>query len=126
MDVRGSHGLLVEYQSLKGLGAEDLMNSTGKAATLRTEIIVYGCILALSGLQVVLAYQHTQGVQLMVRMLAVAVIQAGLGIMYFMHLRAERRNLLLALIPATLFVLLMMNMIWSDSFRLLHMRPLIK
>jgi heme/copper-type cytochrome/quinol oxidase subunit 4 len=59
-------------------------------------------------------------------MLGVAVIQAGFGIMYFMHLRDERRNLLLALIPATVFVLLMMNMIWSDSFRLLHMRPLIK
>ncbi len=100
------------------------MTTTGKVtSTLKTDIIVYGCILALSGLQVVLAYQHTQGTQLMVRMLAVAVIQAGLGVMYFMHLRDERRNLLLALIPATVFVLLMMNMIWSDSFRLLHMRP---
>ncbi len=100
------------------------MTTTGKVtSTLKTDMIVYGCILTLSGLQVVLAYQHTQGTQLMVRMLAVAVIQAGLGVMYFMHLRDERRNLLLALIPATVFVLLMMNMIWSDSFRLLHMRP---
>jgi len=100
------------------------MTTTGKVtSSLKTDMIVYGCILALSGLQVVLAYQHAQGTQLMVRMLAVAVIQAGLGVMYFMHLRDERRNLLLALIPATVFVLLMMNMIWSDSFRLLHMRP---
>jgi len=100
------------------------MTTTGKVtSSLKTDMIVYGCILALSGLQVVLAYQHPQGTQLMVRMLAVAVIQAGLGVMYFMHLRDERRNLLLALIPATVFVLLMMNMIWSDSFRLLHMRP---
>jgi len=100
------------------------MTTTGKVtSSLKTDMIVYGCILALSGLQVVLAYQHTQGTQLMVRMLAVALIQAGLGVMYFMHLRDERRNLLLALIPATVFVLLMMNMIWSDSFRLLHMRP---
>jgi caa(3)-type oxidase subunit IV len=100
------------------------MSTTGKVnSTLKTDIIVYGCILALSGLQVVLAYQHTQGTQLMLRMLVVAMIQAGLGVMYFMHLRDEKRNLLLALIPATIFVLLMMNMIWSDSFRLLHMRP---
>jgi caa(3)-type oxidase subunit IV len=103
------------------------MTTSDKAnSSLKTDIVVYGCILALSGLQVVLAYQHTEGVQLMARMLAVALIQAGLGVMYFMHLRDERRNLRLALIPATLFVLLMMNMIWSDSFRLLHMRPLIK
>jgi caa(3)-type oxidase subunit IV len=103
------------------------MATTGKVTgTLKTDLVIYACILALSGLQIVLAYQHTPGTQLLVRMLGVAVIQAGFGIMYFMHLRDERRNLLLALIPATLFVLLMMNMIWSDSFRLLHMRPLIK
>jgi caa(3)-type oxidase subunit IV len=100
------------------------MNVTSKVnGRLKTDIVVYACILALAGLQVVLAYQHTQGTQLMLRMLAVAVIQAGFGVMYFMHLHNERRSLLLALIPATVFVLLMMNMIWSDSFRLLHMRP---
>jgi caa(3)-type oxidase subunit IV len=94
--------------------------------SLKKEIIVYVCILALSGLQIVLAYQHAQGAQLLVRMLAVALIQASLGVMYFMHLLDERKNLRLALIPATIFVLLMMNMIWSDSFRLLHMRPVVK
>lgn len=96
------------------------------SASLKTDIIVYICILALSGLQILLAYQHAEGSRLLVRMLAVALIQAGLGVTYFMHLREEQRNLKFALIPATIFVLLMMNMIWSDSFRLEHMRPLIK
>lgn len=96
------------------------------SSSLKTDIIVYLVILALSGLQIVLAYQHAEGSQLLVRMLAVALIQAGLGVTYFMHLRDERRNLKFALIPATIFVLLMMNMIWSDSFRLEHMRPMIK
>jgi caa(3)-type oxidase subunit IV len=95
-------------------------------SSLKTDIIVYICILALSGLQIVLAYQHAEGSRLLVRMLAVALIQAGLGVTYFMHLRDEQRNLKFALIPATIFVLLMMNMIWSDSFRLEHMRPMIK
>jgi len=94
--------------------------------SLKTEIIVYICILALSGLQIVLAYQHVEGAQLVFRMLVVALIQGGLGVMYFMHLLDERKSLRLALIPATIFVLLMMNMIWSDSFRLLHMRPFVK
>jgi caa(3)-type oxidase subunit IV len=103
------------------------MTTTDKAtSSLKTDLIVYRCILALSGLQVVLAYGHAQGMELMLRMLAVALVQAGFGVMYFMHLRDERRNLVLALIPATVFVLLMMNMIWSDSFRLLHMRTPIK
>jgi caa(3)-type oxidase subunit IV len=93
--------------------------------SFKTDIIVYAAILALSGLQIVLAY-NSSGSQLLVRMLIVAVIQASLGVMYFMHLLDERRNLRLALIPGTVFVLLMMNMIWSDSFRLLHMRPFVK
>jgi len=93
---------------------------------LKTDIVVYFVILALFGVQIALAYQNTQGAQLLVRMLAIALIQAGLGVMYFMHLRDERRNLRLALIPATIFVMLMMNMIWSDSFRLLRMRPFAK
>jgi caa(3)-type oxidase subunit IV len=94
--------------------------------SLKTDIIVYLTILALFGVQIVLAYQNPHGAQLLVRMLAVALIQAGLGAMYFMHLRHEQRNLRLALIPATIFVMLMMNMIWSDSFRLLRMRPFLK
>ena len=102
------------------------MNTADRAnGSLKTDIIVYVTILALSGLQIVLAY-HSTGRQLLVRMLVVAVIQAGLGVMYFMHLLDERRSLRLALIPGTGFVLLMMNMIWSDSFRLLHMRPFVK
>ena len=100
--------------------------STSVKDSLKIDIIVYLSILALSGLQVLLAYQHAEGTQLFVRMLAVALIQAGLGVMYFMHLRTEQRNLRLALIPATIFVVLMMNMIWSDSFRLLHMSPFSK
>jgi caa(3)-type oxidase subunit IV len=94
--------------------------------SLKTDVIVYVAILALSGVQVALAYQHAEGSQLFVRMLAVALIQAGLGVMYFMHLRDEQRDLRLALIPVTIFVVLMMNMIWSDSFRLLHMSPFAK
>jgi cytochrome c oxidase subunit 4 len=93
--------------------------------SLKTDIMVYICILALSGLQIILAY-HGAGAQLLVRMLVVALLQAGLAVMYFMHLRNEQRSLRLALIPATIFVMLMMNMIWSDSFRLLHMSPFAK
>ncbi|MBZ5539911.1 MAG: cytochrome C oxidase subunit IV family protein [Acidobacteriia bacterium] len=89
-------------------------------------LIIYFFLLALASVQFILAYQHVEGVQLLVRMLAVALIQAALAVMYFMHLAEERRSLFLTLIPATIFVLLMMNMIWSDSFRLLHFRLLAK
>jgi len=62
-------------------------------------------------------------VSLLVVLLALAFSGGALAVMYFMHLIHEHRSLFLTLIPAVIFVLLMMNMIWSDSFRMLHMRP---
>jgi len=90
---------------------------------LATYIVVYLCILAISALQIVIAYQNIDGRQILLRMLLLAVVQAGLAITYFMHMKSERRNLALFLLPATVFVLVMMNMFWSESFRLLNMRP---
>lgn len=90
---------------------------------LASYFIVYALIMVLAVVQVVFAYQT--GPQLTL-MLMLAMIQATLAVLFFMHLRRERTTLILALIPATLFVLFMMNMIWSDSFRLLTMRPFSK
>jgi len=84
---------------------------------------VYFVLLGIAGLEVFLAYQSFSTTALLVILLALAVCGAALAVMYFMHLAQERRSLFLSLIPAVIFVLLMMNMIWSDSFRLLHMRP---
>jgi len=87
--------------------------------SLKTDVIVYAGILVLAGVQIFVAY-HSPGV---IRMLVIAAIQAFLAVMFFMHLRDEKSTLRLALIPATLFVLVMLNMVWADSFRLIHMKP---
>ncbi len=96
--------------------------SSGKRGIGRY-IPVYFVLLALSGLQVFLAYTRLDRNRLLASMLAVAIFSAALVIIYFMHMAQKRRSFFWSLIPATIFVLLMMNMIWSDSFRLLHMRP---
>lgn len=97
--------------------------SANNSNSMGTTYIVYGVILAIAVIQVVVAI--TMGPSL-VRMLILAAIQAYLAVMFFMHLRAEKANLRLALIPATLFVLVMMNMVWADSFRLISMKPFAK
>jgi len=84
---------------------------------------VYFVLLGISALEVFIAYQHFATGSLLAILLGLAVCGGALAVMYFMHLAQESRSLFLTLIPATIFVLLMMNMIWSDSFRLLHMRP---
>jgi len=97
--------------------------SSGNSNRTGTTYIVYGAILAIAVVQVVVAL--TMGPSLG-RMLILAAIQAYLAVMFFMHLRDEKSTLRLALIPGTLFVLVMMNMIWADSFRLIHLRPFAK
>jgi heme/copper-type cytochrome/quinol oxidase subunit 4 len=93
--------------------------SSGMGSTF----IVYGGILAIAVVQVVVAMTMGPSVG---RMLVLAAIQAYLAVMFFMHLRDEKPNLRLALIPGTLFVLVMMNMIWADSFRVIALRPFAK
>jgi caa(3)-type oxidase subunit IV len=92
--------------------------------SIKTDIGVYVGILVLAGVQIFMAY-HSESTPVL-RMLAVAVIQAFLAVMYFMHLKEEKSTLRLALVPVTLFVLVMMNMIWADSYRLMHLRPFSK
>ncbi|MBZ5656073.1 MAG: hypothetical protein LAO56_12450 [Acidobacteriia bacterium] len=95
-------------------------NSTGKSNGMATTYIVYVTIMAIAVYQVCFAMMA--GPQPLL-MLMLALLQAAIAVMYFMHLAQERQVLALALIPYTIFVLFMLNMIWSDSFRLLHMRP---
>lgn len=99
------------------------MTGTMREESLKADIIVYFVILAIAALQIVLAYTHASIGQHVFEMLSLAIIQAGLGVMFFMHLFQEKRSLMFALIPATVFVLLMMNVIWTDSFRIINMRP---
>ncbi len=94
--------------------------SAGKTNNTLRIWVVYIVILAIAVYQVLFAMMA--GPQ-PVLMLAVAALQAALAGMYFMHMKEERHSLFLALIPYTVFVLFMMNMIWSDSGRLLRMRP---
>jgi heme/copper-type cytochrome/quinol oxidase subunit 4 len=75
--------------------------------SLKGDLVVYVLILILACVQVFFLRGH------LLAMLSVAGIQAFLAISFFMHLGSEKATLRLALIPVTLFVLVMMNMIWA-------------
>jgi caa(3)-type oxidase subunit IV len=91
---------------------------------IRRYLPVYFVLLAIFLVEVFLSFRQFATGTLVVVLLLLAVCSAALGLMYFMHLAEERRNLFLTLIPVTIFVLLMMNMFWLDSVRLLHVRLL--
>jgi heme/copper-type cytochrome/quinol oxidase subunit 4 len=100
------------------------MTSAGSSGNVIAKYLpVYFILLAIAAVEIFLAYQDLSTARLVLILLVLALGSAALGLMYFMHLAREKRSLFLSLIPATIFVLLMMNMIWTDSIRLLHMRP---
>ena len=97
-----------------------------KSDGIGKDLVVYVCLLALAGLQFVIAYQSLDVSQKFVRMLAVAVVEAGLAVMFFMHLWTEKRGFMLFVIIFTVSVLLGMQYGWTDSFRMLVGAPFSK
>jgi caa(3)-type oxidase subunit IV len=90
---------------------------------LGTDIAVYLCLLGMSGLQIILAYAGTEGRQLFVRLLVVALVQAVIAVLFFMHLREERRSFVWFVAVFTLFVLAALTYGWTDSFRMINGVP---
>jgi heme/copper-type cytochrome/quinol oxidase subunit 4 len=97
-----------------------------KSSGVGKDIGVYVCLLALAGLQFVIAYQNIDPSQMLLRMLIVAIVEAGLAMMFFMHLWAEKRSFLVFVAVFTVFVLLTMQYGWTDSFRMLVGVPFAK
>ena len=79
-------------------------------------------LLFIVGIEVFLTLQRLPARRLLAILLILAFIEAGIGLMYFMHLKYERRSLVWSLIPAVVFVLLMMNHLWPDAYRVKTMR----
>ena len=89
----------------------------------RVFLFVWGWLLALTGGEVLLSYQQLELKVMLGLLMTLSVIKASLIISYFMHLRYERRSLILTLMPALVFVIGMMLVIFPDSIRLFEMRP---
>jgi caa(3)-type oxidase subunit IV len=81
-------------------------------------LLIYGCIVVLAALQFVVAYTHLDTSAMFARMLLIAIAEAGLALMFFMHLWAEKRGFLLFVVVFTGFVLLAMQYGWTDSNRM--------
>jgi heme/copper-type cytochrome/quinol oxidase subunit 4 len=89
-----------------------------KTVSVGRDVAVYVCLLVLAGVQFVIASQNISGAQMFARMLAVAVIEAGIALLFFMDL-AENRGLRWFVLIFVVAVLLGLQYGWTDSFRLL-------
>ena len=84
---------------------------------------VYVCLLVLAALQFVIAYSNIDTTAMFARMLFVAMAEAAIAVLFFMHLWAEKRGFLLFVGVFTIFVLLAMQYGWTDSYRMDHGAP---
>ena len=100
------------------------MDTNGKCSrSLASCIAAYAFIVGIGLLEILIAYQNIDGSQRFLRFLLLATAQAAVAILTFMSMKIEKRSPAIFLLSAIMFLLVMMNMFWSDSFRLLNMRP---
>jgi hypothetical protein len=82
--------------------------------------IVIGLVIIV-GIEVILAYQHLPVRTLFFSLLCLSCLEAFVGIMYLMHVKYERPLLFWTMLPATLFVLVLLNYVWPDAYRMARM-----
>ena len=80
--------------------------------------VVWGGLLALTVIEVILAWmQMSLGLMLLI-LLGLSVGKGYMIVAYFMHLKFERMNLILTIIPAVTICLLLFNIFYPDAMRL--------
>jgi cytochrome c oxidase subunit 4 len=93
-----------------------------RGPTMKLYVVVWISLILIVGIEVFLTYESLPARTLLACLLALALIEAGLGVMYFMHLKYERPSLFWSLIPYLLFALVMMDHFWPDALRLMRQR----
>ena len=93
-------------------------------APARTFVYVWFWLVAITGVEVFLAYMHVPPGIMLSALVSLSVVKAALIMAYFMHLKFERFALVLTLVPALVFCICMMLILFfPDGYRLLHLRP---
>jgi cytochrome c oxidase subunit 4 len=89
---------------------------------MRFYVVLWAGLMGIVIVEVLLTYAQLRPLALTISLVALALIEAGVALMYFMHLKYERRILFWSLIPALVFVLVMFDHFWPDAFRVTSMR----
>ena len=82
--------------------------------SIRKYIVIFLCILLLAALQFVIAYTHVDTEHKFARMLFIALAEAGLALLFFMHLWEHRGANRLVFVAALLFIALLIGGILAD------------
>ena len=92
-------------------------------ATIGTFAKVWIALLAMTGIEVLLAYEQAPTMIMLTALLGLSIIKAALIIAYFMHMKFERLSLFLTLFPMLIFCIVLMLIFLGDATRIPNMRP---
>ena len=93
-------------------------------ASVGKNIGIWFGLVAITGLEVFLAYMQLTPSMMLSLLIILSVVKAGLIMSYFMHLKFEKFTLVLFLVPAMIFcIMMMMIFFFPEAVRLLQMRP---
>jgi cytochrome c oxidase subunit 4 len=93
-------------------------------ASVGTNIAIWIGLVAITGLEVFLAYEQLQPTLMLAVLVALSVVKAAMIMSFFMHLKYEKFSLVLLLVPAMIFCICMMFIFFfPEAFRLLQLRP---
>ena len=87
----------------------------------RLYYVVWSALLALTIVEVILAYQQLSVGIMLTLLIGLSLVKAGLIIAYFMHLRFERVSLTLTLIPALVICISLLFIFFIDSLRIVDL-----
>ena len=93
------------------------------AGSGRVFVFVWIWLLAITAIEVFLAYEQLPLNLMLGLLMGLSIIKAYLIISYFMHLRYEKPGLAVTLIPPLVLVICLLFLAFPDSFRLLSLRP---
>jgi cytochrome c oxidase subunit 4 len=85
---------------------------------LKPMYVVWVWLLAITLIEVFLAYIHVPMHVMLIALLGMSVVKAALIVSYFMHLKFERLSLVYTIVPAMVCTMLLMNVIFPDAQRL--------
>ena len=92
------------------------------AGSYRLFLSVCFWLLLLTGFEVFLGYVQLPVVYMLVILMGASLIKAALIVAYFMHLRFERINLILTIVPAVVICICLLLVFFPDSFRSKNLR----
>ena len=92
------------------------------AGSNRLFISIWFWLLLLTGFEVFLGYVQLPVIYMLVILMGASIVKAALIVAYFMHLRFERLNLILTIVPALVICICLLLVFFPDSFRSKQLR----